>query len=111
MENKEKESYDDVWEEMDKKDNDFLYNTVKPLLSEKQFNDVLQLLEDSDWTYSYSIKDKPKGEYQEDPDDYPEIKGYWADQTINGGYTGDDFQGTVSVKLSDGRYFEFHYSM
>ena len=111
MENKKEQTYDDVWEEMDKKDNDFLYNSVKPLLSEKKFKDILQLLEDSDWTYSYSIEDKPKGEYQDESDDYPEIKGYWANQTTNGGYDGDDFKGTVSVELINDRYFHFHYCM
>ena len=82
---------------------------VKPLASEDEFNDILDILAECDDTYDYSIEDKPKGKYQEE--DYDFIKGALVNQTTNGGYTGDEFAGTVSIKLPNGKYFQFYYSM
>lgn len=35
----------------------------------------------------------------------------WVNQTTNGGYTGDSFAGTVSIKLKKGKFLELDYSM
>ena len=93
------------------KENDAkILDLVKSLVDESYFSDITEYLEDSDDTYNYSIEDKPKGDYQEECD-YEFIKGSWVNQTVNGGYTGEEFQGTVSIPLPNGKYFQFHYSM
>lgn len=91
------------------KDNKVL-NTVKEFLSKDQFDDIVNLLEECTNTYDYSIEDDPKGDYQKE-EDYPNIVGIWVNQTTNGGYSGDEFAGTISVKLSNDKYFQFYYYM
>ena len=81
---------------------------VKSVFSRDEFNDILSILEECDDTYDYSIEDSPKGDYQEEDHDF--IKGAWVNQTTNGGYTGDEFAGTVSIKLPNDKYFQFYYS-
>ena len=98
------------FEKEGKEADDNVLNTVKGFLSEDQFEDVLNLLEECYNTYNYSIEDKPKGDYQEE-EDYPNLVGIWVNQTTNGGYSGDEFAGTISVKLSNDKYFQFYYSM
>jgi len=105
------------WEEIAKtekeqsdKDAFILDKVAKGLLSEGEFCDLEILITESDDTSYYSIENEPNGEYQEDYD-YRFLKGYWVNQTTNGGYTGDEYAGTISVKLSNGKYFQFHYSM
>jgi hypothetical protein len=83
---------------------------VKSKLSEEAFDDVKYQLELSENTYNYKITDKPKGHFQKDSDLFI-IEGVWVDQTTNGGYTGDTFAGTVSIKLNENEYFEFNYYM
>ena len=80
------------------------------MLTDDEFEDLKELIHDSDTTSYYSIEDKPKGGYQVDID-YNFLKGYWVNQTVNGGYVGDEYAGTISVKLLDGRYFQFNYYM
>lgn len=96
-------------EERRAKDQSILMDIVKPLVSEDEFNDILEILHDCDITYDYSIEDEPKGDYQEE--DYDFVKCAWVNQTTNGGYNGDEFAGTVSIKLPNEKYFQFYYSM
>ena len=63
-----------------------------------------------------SLQIKPKGAYQTTDyaqDDVPlhNLEGWWVNQTTDGGYTGDEFAGTVSVKISKDKYLQFSYSM
>lgn len=95
--------------EQSAKDADVL-NVARLFLSEEEFDDLEILITESDDTSNYSIENEPKGEYQEDSD-YRFLKGYWVNQTTNGGFTGDEYAGTISVKLSNGQYFQFNYSM
>ena len=88
----------------------YVLNIAKGLLSKDEFDDVKLLIDDSVTTSDYSIEDEPKGEYQKNSD-YPDIKGYFVNQTTNGGYAGDEYAGTISVNLSNGKYLQFHYSM
>jgi hypothetical protein len=74
------------------------------------FDEIEHVIEDSDHTYDFKIVDEPKGEFQQE-DEYPVLGGIWVDQTTNGGYTGDDFAGTVSIKIDNRNYLEFAYSM
>lgn len=74
------------------------------------YADISQIIKDSDYTYSYRLTEEPIGKYQCE-DCYGGIKGYWVNQTTNGGYSGDEFAGSISIKISEGEYLTFNYSM
>jgi hypothetical protein len=79
---------------------------VRALVSPKVFAEIEEELQDADHTHSYLIADAPRGEPQET--DYS-LGDIYVDQTVNGGFTGDEHAGTVSMPLPDGRYFQFDY--
>lgn len=83
---------------------------VKSKISKTAYEDVLYEIEVSENTWNYLITDEPKGRYQEDTE-FEELGGLWVDQTTNGGYLGDEYAGTVSIKISDDEFFQFEYSM
>ena len=83
---------------------------VKAVVTPEMFEEIESCLVDSDNTYGYKITDKPQGEFQQE-DEYPALGGIWVDQTTNGGMAGDDFAGTISIKLGENKYFEFGYWM
>lgn len=77
---------------------------VKSLISLSQYEDVLETMKESDYTYNYQITDVPRGVYQKEDN-------YWVNQTADGGFTGDEFAGTISILLPNNKYFQFNYSM
>jgi len=81
---------------------------IKSIVNEDFFKDIIYILED-DTTYNYLICDKPEGKYRLDKSEYPNIKGYWINPIINGGYFGDEYKGTISIKLPNGTFFKFNY--
>lgn len=91
------------------KNNDVLA-VAKSRLSPNAYKDLQSIIVDSENTYAYSIEKAPKGKFQEHGG-FKEITGIWVNQTTNGGMSGDDFAGTVSVELNDKSYFQFHYSL
>ena len=62
------------------------------------------------YCFNFKIVDKPIGKLQ-DCEDYEFIGGVYVNQTTNGGYTGDEFAGTCSIKISENEYFQYSYSM
>ena len=105
-----------AWEEVElcekeqsQKDKKVL-NEIENFLYYDEYIDVLNLIDEYGDTSHYSIEDKPNGEYIGDSN-YSAIEGYWANQTTNGGFVGDEYAGTISVELSNGKYFQFHYSV
>ena len=76
----------------------------KNLMSADNYEDMLFSIEESDYTYDYKFVDKPVGEYDKD-------ENYWVNQTKNGGYTGDEFAGTLCFKIKDRMYLKMNYSM
>lgn len=78
---------------------------VLPLLSQEQFEEVKMCMEETE-TNQYRITDTPCASSKDD--DYDLIDVY-VDQWRNGGHTGDDFAGTISIALSNGKYFTFAY--
>lgn len=71
---------------------------------------VVFLEEESGIDSKFSIVRKTTGNYQEE-EGYNLIKGSWVNQYVNGGYTGDTFEGDCFIELKPGRYLKFHYSM
>lgn len=82
---------------------------VKARVTPRMFADIELVLEESEYTFNYLITDKPKGKYQ--TEDLYTMNGYWVNQTTDGGYTGDEFAGTVSIPIGNEKYFQFNYSM
>lgn len=59
-------------------------------------------------TCDYQIAGTPIGREQDEEGPWGK---HFVNQTTNGGYTGDEYAGTVSIPLGDGRFFQFGYSM
>lgn len=67
----------------------------------------------------YEIVDEPEGEKQEIdidesrvdeiPEEYAFLTHQYVDQTTNGGYTGDEFDGYLYFPLPDGKYMKVYY--
>jgi len=83
---------------------------VHDKVGDDMFEDITGALVVSDWPFDYKITDKPLGELQ-DQDEYEHIEGVYVNQTTNGGYTGDEYAGTCSIKIGENEYFQFNYSM
>ena len=81
---------------------------VRKIVSAEVYVAIQEELTDSAFTFDYQIASTPIG--QEQDDDAPWGK-HFVNQTTNGGYTGDEYEGTVSIPLVDGRFFQFGYSM
>lgn len=81
---------------------------VQCIVSAEVFADIVEELTADGYTFDYQIASAPKGVEQ---DDCAAWGKHYVNQTTNGGYTGDDYAGTVSIPLGDGRYFQFDYSM
>lgn len=102
----------DQWIEAEKKiaeKNNKVLDQVKEKVSKEAYDEIIWIMEDCVAYVNYKITDKPKGEYQKN-EELEVVKGYWVDQTTNGGMTGDEFAGTVSIKLNEKEYFEFYYN-
>lgn len=85
-----------------------ILSKIESKVTKEQYEDILTAIKESEYTFNFKITDKPKGAFQ---DDYDHIDGIWVNQTTNGGWTGDEFAGTVSIKIQDDEYLEFEYSM
>ena len=112
----EKEEMDEAmqsYQEIVKKEYDKqqkVVEEVKQLMGDEWYSEVLEALEFPEVCYPAEIVDSKSGVPQTDYDG-DQIKVYWVNETINGGYTGDTFAGTIYFPLSNGKYLMFHYSM
>ena len=91
--------------EQEKKDAEVL-ETIKQQVSAEQFENIKAELEEDENTSNYRIVYEPIGTPQHESDgDYT----IWINQSC--GETGDDYSGTVCMKLKDGKYFMWDYWM
>ena len=84
--------------------------SIKKLIQENKFDEILSIIEESEYTYDFKLTKEPKGKFQEERE-LEVLKGIFVNQTTNGGYTGDEFAGTISIEYNDGAYLQFSYSM
>lgn len=99
--------YNWIDEEIEK-DKEIL-DLVKGMVSSEMYQEIsIELLET--YTYGYSISKFPVGEIL-DCDEYDYIESIHVNQTRNGGYTGDEFGGTCSIKIDEDKYLQFNYSV
>lgn len=87
-----------------------ILDLVKLKVSEGTFKEIEYNLNESGYCFDFKIADEPIGKLQ-DCEDYDFIEGVYVNQTTNGGYTGDEFAGTCSIKISENEYFQYSYSM
>jgi hypothetical protein len=87
--------------------NQVVLNQVQALVSSDAFQQIKDTLSESGYTHGYVIADQPIGEPQDDGFVLGDV---YVDQTTNGGQTGDDYAGTMSIPLTAGRYFQFCYA-
>lgn len=81
---------------------------VQRTVSAEVYAEIVVELTDDGYTFDYQIASEPRGREQDDGAAWGK---HYVNQTTNGGYTGDDYAGTVSIPMGDGRFFQFAYSM
>lgn len=87
------------------------FNVFKSLRSNEDYKLLKEYIEyeqDEYSIYRFRIVDKITGNGIVDDDLLPlEV---YAHQTCNGGYSGDDYSGTVYIKIIDNKYIAYDYS-
>lgn len=86
--------------------------TVKTMVSEDYFSAISGWLNDTEngYIYEYHIVDEPQGEYQDEGGSYWEVLGgMWVDQYA--GFTGDDYHGSIAIKINENSYLQVSFSM
>jgi len=82
---------------------------VRGLVRRRVYADIVKYMhEDSDWVGDLRIDDTHGGK-EVDLNEYA-FKRAYIYQTVNGGYTGDDYAGHIWIPLNAGKYLHFHYS-
>jgi hypothetical protein len=87
--------------------NQIVLDQVQAMVTPEAFQQIKNTLADSGYTHSYQIGDHALGEPQDDGYVMGDV---YVDQTTNGGLTGDDYAGTISMPLPAGRYFQFCFA-
>lgn len=98
-------AYQKEIEEQYKKDDEVM-KSVKKMLSPEIFKYLEEELEETEGGSHFKIVNEPHGENQ----DYDKYE-LWVDQTTNGGYSGDTFEGCCYFKIGEIKYLEWEYSM
>lgn len=81
---------------------------VRSIVSAEVYAAILDELAEVGHTFDYKIAPIGIGHEQDDGAAWGK---HFVNQTTNGGYSGDEYAGTVSIPLGDGRFFQFGYSM
>lgn len=74
-------------------------------VSEKVYDDIVEYMEDCSNTAEYLIVNKIYGDYQ-DEEEYS-FGGAWVSQSC--GIAGDDWSGTIFIKIAENEYFRFSF--
>ena len=84
-----------------------ILNAIKAEKGNEWFAELKELMNESEVGGAFKIVDKPSGDEQE-------VSGLieceWIDQ-YSVGDSGDSWEGTVTVKISEGKYLEMPFSM
>ncbi len=78
---------------------------IKECVSPEYFKDIEFELEESENPWNYRMVDVPVGSCQDGGGNYQ----IWVDQSC--GYCGDDYSGTVCMKLPNKKYLMWDYWM
>jgi hypothetical protein len=97
-----KEYHDEI-----ERNNAPILKAVKEEKGDEWFEELENLMEESEVGGAFKIVAKPNGEKQSSGD---LIKWEWVDQ-YSVGDSGDSWEGTITVKISNGKYLEMPFSM
>jgi len=102
------EEYRKEQEEEERKDNEVI-EEAKKLFSKEQWEEVETEIANDGYTSNFCFVDKCFE--KEKSDDYKLID-LFIDQTVNGGYLGDEYAGYIYVKIpNQNRYLKWGYAM
>lgn len=104
-------AHDEAMWEADKKETKKKQKLLKQIsryLPACWFDQIVDYIDDCGWVWGFEIVRNTEG--HEKQNDGLRFK-VFVNQTCNGGYTGDDFAGTVCLPIKNGNYLKFHYSM
>lgn len=87
--------------------NKVVLDQIQAMVSPEAFQQIKDTLCDSGYTHGYMLADQPVGEPQDDGFVLGDV---FIHETTNGGITGDEYAGTMSMPLSAGRFFQFCYA-
>lgn len=107
MSEQEKKDMKEYWDEEEKRQikEKELLDKIQKEISKRLYDWLMLELDEGSNSY-FEIVKEPVGENQ-DREGYE----FWINQTVNGGYTGDDFQGYAYFKLSKNRYLKWFYDL
>jgi hypothetical protein len=77
-------------------------------VSERDRGGIDTEIREGGWCMNFLIVDKPVGVEQDEEFDHGKR---YVNQTKNGGYSGDDFAGTISIPIGCGKWLQFNYIM
>jgi hypothetical protein len=100
-----------AWAEEDRKQKELdaaVLEQVRAMVTQEAFADIQAYIAEAGYTYDYKLATEPRGEQQCEKWAFGDP---YVNQTTNGGYSGDEYAGTVSIPLGDGKFFQFSYSM
>ena len=80
---------------------------VKAMVTDDCFLDIERAMADS-YNRNFKIVDQPIGEGEDQGHCFGDI---FVHQTTNGGISGDDYAGTISIPLPNGKFLQFDYWM
>lgn len=105
------DEYDDELTTMiDASNNLEILDHLSSTLPEEFADDIILYICDCEYTYNYEIVKEPVGNHQKEVD-HKYITESWVNQSSDGGLSGDEFAGTVCIKINDSEYLKFNYSM
>jgi len=94
--------------ELEKRRNGAVLAEVRSVVNDEVFCAIVSEIEDSSHVFDFKISDASVGRPQDDGAAWGLTYVY---QSRNGGITGDDFAGTVSIPIGNGKFFSFGYAM
>ena len=99
------DEYHKELEEDNRRDSE-LMESVKKMVSKKVFKMIEEELEESEGGFGFEIVKEPMGENQKNKDSE-----FWVNQTTNGGYSGDTYEGSCYFKIGENKYLRWNYAM
>ena len=93
--------------EKENQENHLVFEEIKKQVSKEYLKIIEEELEETNGGTHLEIVDKPLGDKEECQNGYY----IWIDQYVNGGYSGDEYDGNCYMKLPNGKYFKWNYSL
>ena len=89
-----------------KESDNLVLSELKKITSKESYQDILDYIKDCEGGTDFEFIINPYGDYQEEPYSF---KGAWINQSC--GMCGDDYSGTIIIKIKEDKYFSFYFAM